>query len=284
MCTLSIITINRNNALGLEKTMQSVFSQTYNNFDYVVVDGASTDGSVAVIRRFADQFGERLKWISEPDKGIYNAMNKGIRMSTGEYIMILNSSDLLVSPTVIEDMIAAMNQCGGTELLLGNIVKKLKRRKNLNTHRFRSLCPKPMDSSMYTFYRGTIPHDAAFIRRDVFEKYGYYDENLKICSDWKLFLDAIALGGITPMHVDLDMVLFDMSGISESGGKNRALIQQERREYLEEIIPPSILKDYDLYGEDIHLLQRLHRFPFAFKAVRLLERCLFKYEKWFKSE
>ena len=137
---------------------------------------------------------------------------------------------------------------------------------------------------MYSFYRGTIPHDAAFIRRDVFEKYGYYDETMKICSDWKLFLSAIALGDIIPMHGDIDMVLFDMSGISESGGKNRALIQQERRAYLEEIIPPSILKDYDHYGEDISMMRRLHRFPLAFKVVRLLERCLFKYEKWFKAE
>lgn len=284
MYSLSIITINRNNISGLEKTMQSVLSQTYNIFEYIVVDGASTDGSVEIIRRFASKFGNRLKWISEPDKGIYNAMNKGIRMSTGEYIMILNSSDLLVSPTVIEDMIVVLNQCGGTEILLGNIVKKVKKRKNRKEHHKRPLVPRAIDSSMYSFYRGTIPHDAAFIRRDVFEKYGFYDERLKICSDWKLFLNAIALRGITPLHVDIDMVLFDMSGISESGGINRELIKQERRAYLEEIIPPSILKDYDRYGEDIHIMQRLHRFPLAYRTVRFLERCLFKYEKWFKAE
>jgi len=268
----------------LGQTIQSVISQTYYDFEYVIVDGASTDGSVEIIHRFASKFGDRLKWISEPDKGIYNAMNKGIRMSTGEYIMILNSSDIIVAPTVIEDMIAALNRCGGTEILLGNIVKKVKKRKSWKKGQKKTLVPQAIDSSMYTFYRGTIPHDAAFIRRDVFEKFGYYDEGLKICSDWKLFLKAIALGGITPLHVDLDMVLFDMSGISESGGKNRALIQQERRAYLEEIIPPSILKDYDLYGNDINMMRRLHRFPLAFKAVRFLERCLFKYEKWFKSE
>lgn len=279
---LTIITINRNNAVGLENTMQSVLSQTYKDFEYIVIDGASMDGSVDVIHRFANQFGDQLKWVSEPDKGIYNAMNKGIRMATGEYIMILNSSDEIVAPTVVEEMMAVLNRCGGTEILLGNIVQKGKKRKK-KFHR-EVLEPIPVDASMFTFYRGTIPHDAAFIRRDVFEKYGYYDESLKICSDWKLFLNAIALGGITPLHVDIDMVLFDMSGISESCGINRELIKQERRAYLEEIIPPSILKDYDRYGEDIHIMQRLHRFPLAYRTVRFLERCLFKYEKWFKAE
>ena len=92
---LTIITINRNNASGLEKTMESVLSQTCMEYEYVLVDGASTDASVEVIKRFANSFGGRLKWISEPDKGIYNAMNKGIRLAGGEYVQFLNSGDRL---------------------------------------------------------------------------------------------------------------------------------------------------------------------------------------------
>ena len=100
MYKLTIITINLNNAAGLEQTMQSVLSRTRQDIEYVVVDGASTDGSVEVVRHFADLFGERMKWVSEPDAGIYNAMNKGIRMAAGEYLQFLNSGDYLAADDV----------------------------------------------------------------------------------------------------------------------------------------------------------------------------------------
>ena len=89
---LSILTINRNNAAGLEKTMKSVTDQTFKEFEYIVIDGASTDGSVEVVKNLESGFAH-LKWISESDSGIYNAMNKGIRMASGDYIQILNSAD-----------------------------------------------------------------------------------------------------------------------------------------------------------------------------------------------
>ena len=96
---LSIITINRNNAKGLEKTIQSVASQTFKDFEYVIIDGASTDDSVDVIKKYEASFAY-LKWVSEPDKGIYNAMNKGICRSSGEYVMILNSGDIIATKSV----------------------------------------------------------------------------------------------------------------------------------------------------------------------------------------
>ncbi|MBQ7550846.1 MAG: glycosyltransferase [Bacteroidales bacterium] len=104
---LSIITINRNNAAGLEKTMQSVAAQTFKEFEYIVVDGASTDESVEVIKKYEPQFAH-LKWVSEPDSGIYNAMNKGLCMASGEYIQILNSADCLAAYNVVEKMLVAL--------------------------------------------------------------------------------------------------------------------------------------------------------------------------------
>lgn len=277
---LSIITINRNNAAGLEKTMRNVAAQTYKEFEYVVVDGASTDGSVEVIKRLEPEFAH-LKWVSEPDLGIYNAMNKGIKMASGEYIMILNSADLIYTPTVLEEMLQALNNSGGARILLGNIIKVGVKRRRKRKSKNAKVQPKPVDSSMFIFYQSSIPHDAAFIKKDIFDEFGYYDESMKICSDWKLFLDVIALGGVVPMYVDIDMVLFDMSGISESGGINARIIRKERRSYLKKVIPPSILKDYDRYGSDILIMQRLHRYPFVFGIVRFMERCLFKLDKWF---
>ena len=98
---LSIVTINRNNANGLEKTMQSVASQSFKEFEYIVVDGASTDGSVDVIRSHEADCAH-LKWVSEPDSGIYNAMNKGLQMATGDYVQILNSGDCLAASDVMD--------------------------------------------------------------------------------------------------------------------------------------------------------------------------------------
>ena len=120
---LTIITINRNDAAGLEKTMQSVLCQTRTDYEYIVVDGASTDDSVAVIKRLAPAFGDRLMWISEPDQGIYNAMNKGIGRARGEYLLILNSGDSLVSPDVLERVSKTVEKEGMPPILYGNIIK-----------------------------------------------------------------------------------------------------------------------------------------------------------------
>jgi acetyltransferase-like isoleucine patch superfamily enzyme len=108
---LSIITINRNNAAGLRKTIESVVSQTYTDFEYIIIDGASTDDSVNIIKEYAEAtlpcgegLGERLYWVSEPDKGIYNAMNKGILKANGEYCLFLNSGDWLYDNDVLNDV------------------------------------------------------------------------------------------------------------------------------------------------------------------------------------
>ena len=119
---LSIITINRNNATGLEKTMQSVVSQTFKEFEYIVVDGASKDGSVEVIKELGTEIAH-LQWVSEPDSGIYNAMNKGIRMASGDYIQILNSGDCLAAADVTERMLKALEEKGNPTILYGNMVK-----------------------------------------------------------------------------------------------------------------------------------------------------------------
>ena len=186
---LTIITINRNNAAGLEKTMQSVLSQTRMDFEYVVVDGASTDASVAVIERLAPAFGDRLKWISEPDKGIYNAMNKGIGMATGEYIQILNSGDSLVSPDVTDKMYAALEKEGHPSILYGNMLKDFP---DGHVHRDKGFAGE--DITLLGMYIGTLNHSPAYIRRSLFDKYGPYDESLKIDSDWKWYLQAIVFG------------------------------------------------------------------------------------------
>ncbi|MBR5082886.1 MAG: glycosyltransferase [Bacteroidales bacterium] len=267
---LSIITINRNNASGLEKTMQSVAAQTYKEFEYIIVDGASTDGGIEVIESFESKFGH-LKWVSEPDSGIYNAMNKGIRMASGDYIQILNSGDCLAKEDVTERMLCALGKTSGPSILYGNMVKCFP-----DGYRMVDKSFAGQEITMLGMYTGTLNHDPAYIRRDLFDKYGYYEESLKIVSDWKWYLQAIILGGEKPKYVDMDVTLYDMTGISET---NKELDQTERKQVLEQLFPEAVLKDYERYAFPIEQINRLQRHPWSYKMMSFLERCLFKLEK-----
>ena len=338
---LSIITINYNNAEGLRKTLASVAAQTYSHIEHIIVDGASTDGSVDVIREYESTLASnlsplasRLKWLSEPDKGIYNAMNKGIEIALGRrvvnsfnrselvedknkgremdinsfnrselvastpytlhptppqpcehYVQILNSGDLLAAPDVTERMMAALNELmneGVNELrevpiFYGNMLKSYDGKTIIS----RDTCGGKMytpESFLY-FYKGTLNHDCAYIRRDLFEKYGLYNEQMKICSDWEWYVRAIVLGGEKPVYTNIDVTIFDMNGLSESHGKNAELIKKERREYLESILPPAVLYDYDQFAFPLLQYQRLKKYH-LWGLVHFIERVLFKLEKW----
>ena len=268
---LTIITINRNNAAGLEKTIRSVLDQICTAFEYVLVDGASTDGSVDIIRQYAERFGDRMKWISEPDKGIYNAMNKGIGMASGDYIQILNSGDSLVSGQVVGKMYEALEQSGFPSILYGNMLKDMPEGKLL-----RDRCFAGRDITLLGFIHGTLNHSPAYIRKSLFDQYGLYDESLRIVSDWKWYMQAIVLGKEEPVYVDIDITLFDMSGISET---NDALREKERRDCLAAMIPQQILKDYYDWDADIRVMRRIDRYPFIRRIVWFMDRALFKLEK-----
>ena len=350
MMKLSIITINYNNAEGLRKTLASVASQTYANIEHIIVDGGSTDGSVEIIREYVDKqakgerlkvkcaddsaaettasrlspLASRLKWLSEKDKGIYNAMNKGIEIALGkrvvngdhssspianslspiadtEYIQILNSGDILAAPDVTERMMAALAaQCAEIK---GDSLK-IKGEENseaeINAYNLSSINYKlniPIfygnmikvnaagevvgrsgytEYSLRQFYSSTLNHDCAYIRKDLFEEYGLYDEDLKIVSDWKWFLQAIGLGKVKPVYVDVDVTIFDASGISET---NLALRNQERRQVLAELTPPAVLADYDAHAFEMEQMKRLRRWK-LYPLVYFIERVLFKLEKW----
>ena len=267
---LSIITINWNNATGLEKTMQSVATQSFKEFEYIIVDGASTDGSIEVVKLYESQFAH-LKWVSESDSGIYNAMNKGIRMASGDFIQILNSGDSLAKEDVTERMLTALGETDAPSILYGNMVKCFP-----DGYRMVDKSFAGQEITMLGMYTGTLNHDPAYIRRDLFDKYGYYDESLKIVSDWKWYLQAIILGDEKPKYVDMDVTLFDMTGISET---NKELDKEERKKVLEQLFPKTILADYEKYDFPIEQIDRLKRHPWSYKMMWFIERCLFKLEK-----
>lgn len=279
---LSIITINFNNAEGLRKTLASVASQTYCDIEHIIVDAASIDGSVDIIREYAEHADYPVLWNSEKDKGVYDGMNRGIKKASGDYIQILNSGDVLAAPDVTERMVNQLLSLNSSLLsenriaiLYGNMLKSYDGKKEI-----RDNCggANSTESFLY-FYKGTLNHDCAYIRRDLFEKYGLYNEEMKICSDWEWYVKAIALGGEKAVYTDIDVTIFDMNGVSESHGKNADLIKKERREYLEKVLPASLLHDYDKYAFPMEQYNRLKKYH-LWGLVYFMERVLFKLEKW----
>ena len=198
-------------------------------------------------------------------------MNKGLRMASGDYIQILNSADCLASGDVTEKMLSALEKAGTPSILYGNMIKCFPDGRKLVDK-----CFAGQEITMLGMYTGTLNHDPAYIRRNLFEKYGYYDESLKIVSDWKWYLQAIILGDEKPKYVDLDVTLFEMTGISET---NKELDKAERKQVLELMFPPAILADYERFAFPLDQVKRLQRHPWAYKMVWFLERCLFKLEK-----
>lgn len=274
---LSIITINYNDVAGLRRTVESVLGQTGREFEHVIVDGASSDGSAELVAEYAAHAPYAVKWVSERDGGIYDAMNKGIRMTDGEYVQILNAGDCLASATVVQRMCEALERNGHPDILYGNMLK------TKDWKRFvRDDCGANSEyapSSFLYFYNGTLNHDCAYIKRTLFDAFGYYNEAMKICADWEWYMRAIVFGKTPAVYVDIDVTRFDMNGISESGGKSKEQIRMERRAYLEKTLPPAILADYDNYAFPITQYRRLKKHR-LWGLVHFVERVLFKLEKW----
>ena len=275
---LSIITINYNDAKGLQKTLNSTISQTCTEFEHVIVDGVSPDLSVQVIEQYAKDASERgikVNWISEKDKGIYNAMNKGIKMASGEYIEILNAGDILAGDDVVEKMYKALEEKNYPEILYGNMIKVSGDGKVIGKS-------KETPYSFLNYFVATLNHDCAYIKRSLFgeDRYGLYDEELKIVSDWKWYTEAIGLGTVCPVYVDIDVTIFDATGISET---NLAKRNEERAKVLKAITPPAVWEDYNQHSFHLEQIKRLKRYPLFYKLVWFIERCLFKWEKWTKE-
>ena len=223
---LSIITINLNNREGLTYTINSVICQTFRDMEWIVIDGGSTDGSKELIEKHSNHF---AYWVSEPDKGIYNAMNKGIKIAKGDYILFLNSGDCLSNPniltTVFSEKIVA-------DIEYGDIVCKR------DGDSYSIIYPDRLRMSQ--LIESSIAHQASFIKASLF-KNELYDESLKLVSDYKFFLRR-ALEGCSYHHINLVITIFDLNGISNTNVK---LTEEEKDEVKKREIPDLILADCD---------------------------------------
>jgi glycosyltransferase involved in cell wall biosynthesis len=226
---ISIITINYNDAAGLKKTMASVLEQTYEDIEYIVIDGGSTDGSASHIELYQKDL---AYWVSEPDQGIYSAMNKGIDQATGDYLLFLNSGDWLVDDYVIERFVGfhpIEDLVYGDPLVRDGIAWQ------------RKFMPKYMSIGVALSH--TLAHQAEFYKRSLFNDNFRYATSYKVVSDWILTNDAIIFKNCTTRYIDLVVCYFEDPGISSDFN----LRQQERNRYLKEHFDPMflrLLKDY----------------------------------------
>lgn len=251
---ISIITINYNNKSGLEETCKSVAMQTMNNYEWIVIDGGSTDGSVNVIEKFAEKY--VTYWVSEPDTGIYNAMNKGVAHANGDYCLFLNSGDLLDSSIVLEKFLNSIDDCS-FDFVVG-ATKMLVNKKNV-------IVKAPGEVTGCFIFKKFICHQATFIKTSLLRKNPYL-EQFKIASDWIFMLDEMLMHNASYKAVDIIVCKYDLNGISST---NNYLNIQEREAGALLVLGKRVYSDYIklCYGETI-----------VEKVACKVKECLFLYK------
>lgn len=222
---VSIITINYNNGYGLERTIKSVQEQTYQDIEHIVIDGASTDNSVEVIK--ALEMGIAY-WVSEPDKGIYNAMNKGIAQAHGEYCLFLNSGDKLFKPESLENVI---KQGPVADIVSCDIV--------VDDDTLKGYKSPPDEITPVYLNRRPVPHPSTLIKTSIMKQYGYR-EDYKIISDWIFFYEALIRNNSTYQHIGLPLSVFYTDGVSST---NKEKISEEGKRYGASIYSKRQLKE-----------------------------------------
>lgn len=227
---LSIITINFNNLEGLIRTLESVVNQNWKEFEFIVIDGGSTDGSDAYIESQSDKIDY---WVSEKDAGIYNAMNKGIKVATGEYLLFLNSGDHFYNDMVLQKNIKDLVNY---DLIYFNI--------EIIGIKPAEIISYPEKLSFSDMYFGTLCHQATFIKRKLFDKVGMYDENLKIVSDWKFMILAMYKHDCTYFKINEIMSTYYLDGISSQSD-----FSDERKQVLNEYFSEYVLDYNELFNK-----------------------------------
>lgn len=225
MPKLSVITINYNNRAGLERTFESVMPQLCEDIEYIVIDGASDDGSRELIEKNADAL---AYWCSEPDGGIYNAMNKGVRHAEGEYLLFLNSGDFLCESDVLA---RSLPQLRDADIIYGDLIYQ----DPVGGVRREEIYPDTINADK--LLTGSLPHPSSFIRRQLLVDTPY-NEELKIVSDWEFFVKKIMWEGCSTRHLPYSISVFMEDGISS---RAKELRNRERARVVKQLFTPAII-------------------------------------------
>lgn len=243
---LSVITVTYNNAIGLQQTIKSIVNQSCKDFEYIVVDGASKDNSVNIIKQNESYIS---KWVSEPDTGIYNAMNKAVRMATGDYCLFMNAGDELYSESTVEELYKIEFNEDFVEGVEYDLCRKC--------------YSKPPKEPTLAFYlnKKNNRHQASLIKRELLLKEPY-DETLRIASDLKFNIKNIILNGCSYLPISVIVAKYDGRGISRTIQHDNEL-----KKIYSNFFPDRVLKDYDY-------LSFMYRFPskYLHSLLQFLDR------------
>ncbi len=219
---ISVITATYNSGRTIGDTLESVLRQTYSDVELIVVDGASRDDTMDVVRRYEPRFGGRLRWTSEPDRGIYDAMNKGIARATGDVIGILNSDDFYTSDTVLKRVAEAMAG-GDIDAVYGDIHYV----RDGDLHKcVRYYSSRPFRRGLMRL--GFMPaHPSFYCRREVYERCGTFDTTYRVAADFENLLRLIYVNRIKTRYLPVDFVTMRTGGASTSGLSSHRQIMRD---------------------------------------------------------
>ena len=249
---ITIITATYNSSSTVRYTLESVLKQTYADFEHLIVDGASKDNTLEIVKEYLPHFHGKLRYISEPDKGIYDAMNKGIELVTGDIIGILNSDDFYSSPYVLEKIAKAM-ETGKVDAVYGDV--HFVTATNLNK------CVRYYSSKLFhrTWMRfGFMPaHPSFYCRREIYIQYGSFDTSYKVAADFENLLRLIFVNKIRIQYIPLDFVTMRTGGASTSGLRSHKQILKDH------------LRAYQANGVYSNLLFECLRYPYKIVEIIL---------------
>lgn len=301
---LSIITITYNNAEGLLRTIQSVQSQTFRDFEHIIVDGGSTDGSVEIIREYADNEAIRqagykairpenskadnlassphhlitsspITWISEKDRGVYDAQNKGIRLAQGEYCYFLNAGDTFCADDVLERIFSPNALIfSSPHIIYGNELELAYTDKG---PKVRARAKGVENPSFVDLYHSCMKHQASFIKLELFERYGVYDDTMRMDADWDWFLRVIGFNDIKLEYRNIDIAYFETNGYSYT---HPEVERQETEIILNRYMPSKLMQqDYALFSR-YKYLREADKIPFLRFCMRVIMKIAKIQYKW----
>lgn len=255
----SIITINYNNKEGLRRTIESVIHQTFDDFEFIIIDGGSDDGSTDILKEYDTYI---TYWVSENDKGIYHAMNKGISRATGEYLNFMNSGDCFYTPDILEKVARYHTD---TDFIIGKDYhySEIKQRGHASI--------QPPRTTMVHFFVGTLDHQSSFIKRELFIN-SPYREDYHLVSDWIFYIEKIVSEGKTVQFIGEIVCRREEGGLSE---QQRERNRKEINQWLHKYLPKGVYADYATLAKlDKTSLYRLFDICENDKKRRFLTICI----------
>lgn len=220
---ISIITATYNSEDTIKDTIESVLTQTYKNIEYIIIDGASTDNTITIIDSYQKRFKGKLKLVSEPDKGIYDAMNKGLALAQGDIVGILNSDDYYAHENVLDTIYKSFETNNKIDFIFGNL--KIVKRKNVNKV-VRKYISKNFRPWLLKF--GIMPpHPTVYIKRNIIDLIGLYNTDYKIVADYEYLIRLMLINKTRFKHINDYLLIMRDGGISNSGIKSKNEISNE---------------------------------------------------------